>query len=74
MVRILLLSALLVGCTTVSEIPLAGDEYIVSCDSDKGFAPCYTRANELCPHGWDSLWERQDTVNVTRRELHVMCD
>jgi hypothetical protein len=66
-------SALLIGgCSAFEGVTPAQrtDEYVFACDKASGQPGCETRADEVCPDGYDTLSSEQD---FERKELRVRC-
>lgn len=68
----LALAALLAGCSTSQEIkrPDGVSEYDIQCGSATGWDVCYSKANEVCPGGYQDL-SKEGGFN--RKELHILC-
>ena len=62
----------LAACTTVEEVrrPDGSREYLIACGASSGWNICYSRANELCPSGWNTV--RQDG-GFNRKEMVIAC-
>lgn len=62
----------LVGCSAFEVVRPAQqtDEYVLACDKVEGRPGCKTRANEICPDGYDTLSSEED---FERKELRVRC-
>ncbi|SEH86411.1 hypothetical protein SAMN05216535_2341 [Stutzerimonas xanthomarina] len=61
----------LAGCSAFEGVPAAQptDEYVLACD--KAESPgCKTRAEEICPEGYDTLSSEE---GFTRKELRIRC-
>jgi hypothetical protein len=64
--------AALTACTTAQEIRRPGGltEYVIVCGAGTGWNVCYSRANELCPSGYNTLAE---DAGFNRKELRIAC-
>lgn len=62
---------MLAGCTALEIVPPAqpSDEYVLACDKVER-SGCKTRAEEICPRGYDTLSSEED---FARKELRVRC-
>ena len=65
-------SLLLAGCSAYEVVPPAQqtDEYVFACNKLSGQSGCKTRANEICPNGYETLSSEED---FKRKELRVRC-
>jgi len=63
---------LLAGCSAFEVVPPAqqSDEYVFACNKVGGQPGCETRANDVCPNGYDTLSNEED---FQRKELRVRC-
>jgi hypothetical protein len=71
--RVLALAVLLLSaCTTSEQIrrPDGSLEYVVACGAAVGWNICYSRANELCPYGYNTISE---DAGFNRKELRIAC-
>ena len=62
------------ACTTVAPINRPkgeAQEYVVACGSASGWNVCYSKANDLCPHGYRTI--REDG-GFNRKELQIRCE
>ena len=68
----LTLAALVAGCSTAQEIkrPDGSSEYDIQCGAATGWDICYSKANEICPGGYQDL-SKEGGFN--RKELHILC-
>lgn len=62
----------LMGCTATQKVsrPDGSTEYLVACGAGTGWNICYSKANELCPAGYNTLSE---DAGFNRKELRVVC-
>jgi hypothetical protein len=67
-----LLFSVMNGCTTTEQIkrPNGSTEYLVACGASTGWNVCYSKANELCPRGYNTLSE---DAGFNRKELRIAC-
>ncbi|MBR0649213.1 hypothetical protein GXW78_06035 [Roseomonas terrae] len=63
---------LLAACTTVQEVrrPDGSREFLIACGASTGWNVCYSRANEMCPTGFNTV--RQDG-GFNRKEMVIAC-
>ncbi|MEI7174824.1 hypothetical protein [Pectobacterium carotovorum] len=63
---------LLVACSTAQEIkrPDGSIEYDIQCGAATGWDVCYSKANDVCPNGYQDL-SREGGFN--RKELRILC-
>ncbi len=63
---------LLSGCTTAQKInrPDGTVEYQIACGAATGWGVCYSRAQEECPGGYQTIDEDQ---GFNRKELRISC-
>ena len=61
----------LAGCSAFEGVPAAQptDEYVLACEKVEQ-PGCETRAEQLCPEGYDTLSSEED---FARKELRVRC-
>lgn len=66
------LTSLLVGCSAVEVVPPADgtDEYVFVCTKVAGQPDCETKAQKVCPEGYETLSSEE---NFDRKELRVIC-
>lgn len=66
------LMGLLVGCSAVEVVPPADgtDEYVFACTKVAGQPDCETKAQKVCPEGYETLSSEE---NFDRKELRVTC-
>lgn len=64
--------AALSGCTTAQKIsrPDGTTEYQIACGAAVGWGVCYSRAEKLCPDGYQTVNEDQ---GFNRKELRISC-
>jgi hypothetical protein len=60
------------ACTTTQVIQRPGGrvEYLIACGAGTGWNICYSRANEVCPTGYETLAE---SGGINRKELRIAC-
>lgn len=63
---------LLSGCTTAQKInrPDGTVEYQIACGAATGWGVCYSRAQEECPGGYQTIDKDQ---GFNRKELRISC-
>lgn len=63
---------MLAACSTSQEIkrPDGSREYDIQCGAATGWDVCYSKANEVCPGGYQDL-SKEGGFN--RKELHILC-
>lgn len=63
---------LLAACSTSQEIkrPDGSSEYDIQCGAATGWDICYSKANEVCPGGYQDL---SKDGGFNRKELHILC-
>ena len=63
---------ILTACSTSQEIkrPDGSSEYDIQCGAATGWDVCYSKANEVCPGGYQDL-SKEGGFN--RKELHILC-
>lgn len=68
----LALAILLPGCSTSQEIkrPDGSSEFNIACGASTGWDVCYSKANEVCPGGYQDL-SKEGGFN--RKELRILC-
>lgn len=68
------LSLILIGCASTQEIarPNGVKEILVQCGTGTGWGVCYSKANEVCPNGYNTLG--QTSSYFSGKELRVQCD
>lgn len=66
------LCLLLAGCTTTEVVnrPNGQHEIIIACGAASGWNICYSKANEVCPTGYETL---QQSGGFNRKELWIKC-
>jgi hypothetical protein len=69
---VLLGASLLTACSTSQEIkrPDGSSEYDIQCGAATGWDVCYSKANEICPGGYQDL-SKEGGFN--RKELRILC-
>lgn len=65
-------TCLLAACSTSQEIkrPDGSSEYLIQCGASTGWDICYSKANEVCPAGYQDL-SKEGGFN--RKELRILC-
>lgn len=65
-------ACLLAACSTSQEIkrPDGSSEYDIQCGSATGWDVCYSKANEVCPGGYQDL---SKDGGFNRKELRILC-
>lgn len=63
---------LLAGCTTTQEIKRADgtSEHLIGCGAATGWDVCYSKANEICPQGYNTV---KEDAGFNRKELRINC-
>jgi hypothetical protein len=69
---LLLSLAALAGCTTAQKIsrPDGTTEYQIACGAATGWGICYSRAEKLCPGGYQTV---NEDAGFNRKELRISC-
>lgn len=64
--------SLLASCATSQEIkrPNGSSEYDIQCGAATGWDVCYSKANKVCPSGYQDI-SKEGGFN--RKELHILC-
>lgn len=72
LLMVLASACLLSACSTSQEIkrPDGSSEYDIQCGAASGWDVCYSKANEVCPGGYQDL-SKEGGFN--RKELHILC-
>jgi len=62
----------LTGCATAQEIKRPGGikEYIIQCGAGTGWDICYSKANEICPNGYEDI---SKDGGFNRKEFYIRC-
>lgn len=65
-------AGLLAACSTSQEIkrPDGTSEYDIQCGAATGWDVCYSKANEVCPGGYQDLSKES---GFNRKELNILC-
>jgi hypothetical protein len=60
------------ACSTSQEIkrPDGSSEFDIACGASTGWDVCYSKANEVCPGGYQDL-SKEGGFN--RKVLHILC-
>ncbi len=65
-------TCLLAACASSQEIkrPDGSSEYDIQCGASTGWDICYSKANEVCPSGYQDL---SKDGGFNRKELRILC-